>query len=35
VSAWLREGGFTVETEMLLDPEGNAPGAILFARRRS
>ncbi|MDT0484899.1 class I SAM-dependent DNA methyltransferase [Streptomyces doebereineriae] len=35
VSAWLRESGFTVETEMLLDPEGSAPGAILFARRRS
>jgi SAM-dependent methyltransferase len=35
VSAWLREGGFTVETEMLLDPEGKPPGAILFARRRS
>jgi SAM-dependent methyltransferase len=35
VSAWLREAGFTVETEMLLDPEGSAPGAILFARRRS
>ncbi|MFB7667016.1 class I SAM-dependent methyltransferase [Kitasatospora sp. NPDC056138] len=35
VSAWLREAGFTVETEMLLDPEGSAPGEILFARRRS
>ncbi len=35
VSAWLREAGFTVETEMLLDPEGSAPGAILFARRCS
>jgi len=34
VSAWLREAGFTVETEMLLDPEGSSPGAILFARRR-
>jgi len=35
VSTWLREAGFEVETEMLLDPEGSAPGAILFARRRS
>ncbi|MFE3907369.1 class I SAM-dependent DNA methyltransferase [Streptomyces sp. NPDC059153] len=35
VSAWLREAGFTVETEMLLDPEGSAPGVILFARCRS
>jgi SAM-dependent methyltransferase len=32
LSAWLRDAGFTVETEMLLDPEGGAPGAILFAR---
>lgn len=35
VSGWLRAAGFTVETEMLLDPEGSAPGAILFAHRRS
>ena len=35
MSAWLRDAGFTVETEMLLDPEGSAPGAILFSRRRS
>jgi SAM-dependent methyltransferase len=35
VSAWLREAGFTVETEVPLDPEGgSAPGMILFARRR-
>ena len=34
VSGWLREAGFTVETEMLLDPDSAAPGAILFARRR-
>ncbi|MEY9840813.1 class I SAM-dependent methyltransferase [Streptacidiphilus sp. EB103A] len=32
LSAWLRDAGFTVEAEMLLDPEGSAPGAILFAR---
>ncbi|WP_327286843.1 class I SAM-dependent DNA methyltransferase [Streptomyces sp. NBC_01198] len=32
VGAWLREAGFTVEAEMLLDPEGSAPGAILFTR---
>ncbi|MFC8824203.1 class I SAM-dependent DNA methyltransferase [Streptomyces sp. NPDC057137] len=35
VSAWLRGSGFTVEAEMLLDPEDSVPGAILFARRRS
>ncbi|WP_034087010.1 class I SAM-dependent DNA methyltransferase [Streptacidiphilus albus] len=33
VSGRLREAGFTVETEMLLDPEGSTPGAVLFARR--
>jgi len=33
VSTWLREAGFTIETEMLLDPESSVPGAILFARR--
>ncbi|MHA6762254.1 class I SAM-dependent DNA methyltransferase [Streptacidiphilus sp. PAMC 29251] len=34
MSGWLREAGFTVEAELLLDPEGTAPGALLFARRR-
>lgn len=33
VSGWLREGGFRVEAEMSLDPDGSMPGAILFARR--
>ncbi len=33
VGAWLREAGFTVEAELLLDPEGSTPGALLFARR--
>ncbi|GAA1229640.1 class I SAM-dependent methyltransferase [Kitasatospora nipponensis] len=35
LSTWLRGAGFTVEAEMLLEPEGSAPGAILFARRRA
>jgi SAM-dependent methyltransferase len=35
VAAWLRDAGFTVEAHMLLDPDGRAPGAVLFARRRS
>jgi SAM-dependent methyltransferase len=26
--------GFTVEAQMLLDPDESAPGALLFARRR-
>ncbi|MFG3253399.1 class I SAM-dependent DNA methyltransferase [Streptomyces sp. NPDC048172] len=29
----LREAGFTVEAELLLDPGGRLPGAVLFARR--
>jgi ubiquinone/menaquinone biosynthesis C-methylase UbiE len=30
---WLREAGFTVEAETLLDPDGDAAGAMVFARR--
>lgn len=33
VAAWLRDAGFTVEAQMLLDPDDSVPGAILFARR--
>jgi SAM-dependent methyltransferase len=35
VAGWLREIGFTVEAQMLLDPDENVPGAILFARKPS
>ncbi|MFD1145818.1 class I SAM-dependent DNA methyltransferase [Saccharothrix hoggarensis] len=34
VSAWLREAGFTVEAETLLDPHEDRPAAIVFARRQ-
>lgn len=34
VSAWLRDAGFTVEAQVLLDPDEGHTGAILFARRR-
>ncbi|MGC9669320.1 class I SAM-dependent DNA methyltransferase [Planosporangium sp. 12N6] len=34
VTAWLRDAGFTVEAQLLLDPDERVPGAILFARRR-
>lgn len=34
VAAWLREAGFTVEAQLLLDPDENLPGAVLFARRQ-
>jgi SAM-dependent methyltransferase len=32
VAAWLHDAGFTVEAHLLLGPDGNSPGAILFAR---
>ncbi|MBY8339180.1 class I SAM-dependent methyltransferase [Streptomyces spinosirectus] len=35
VAAWLRDAGFTVEAQTLLDPYDGVPGAILFARRQS
>jgi hypothetical protein len=35
VTAWLRDAGFTVEAQMLLDPDENVPQAVLFARRQS
>jgi len=35
VAGWLRDAGFTVEAQLLLDPDESAPGAVLFARRRS
>lgn len=34
VAAWLRDAGFTVEAQMLIDPGESVPGAVLFARRR-
>jgi SAM-dependent methyltransferase len=34
VASWLREAGFTVEAQLLLDPDENLPGAVLFARRQ-
>jgi SAM-dependent methyltransferase len=35
VAAWLRDAGFRVEAQLLLDPDGGVPGAVLFARRAS
>lgn len=32
---WLRDAGFTVEAQWLLDLDESRPGAVLFARRRS
>jgi SAM-dependent methyltransferase len=33
VADWLREAGFTIEAQHLLNPDDPKPGAILFARR--
>ncbi|MFE9427387.1 class I SAM-dependent methyltransferase [Kitasatospora sp. NPDC006697] len=32
LAAWLREAGFLVEGQLLTDPDGAAPGAMLYAR---
>jgi SAM-dependent methyltransferase len=32
MSAWLRDAGFTIEAQLLDGPDGNVPGALLFAR---
>ncbi|MFF3330669.1 class I SAM-dependent DNA methyltransferase [Streptomyces sp. NPDC002888] len=34
VATWLRDAGFQVEAHMLLDPDGKASQALLFARRK-
>jgi ubiquinone/menaquinone biosynthesis C-methylase UbiE len=34
VATWLRDAGFEMEAQLLLDPDEKTPGAILFARRR-
>lgn len=33
VASWLRDAGFEVEAQWLLDPGGQVPQAVLFARR--
>ncbi|MBB5866901.1 SAM-dependent methyltransferase [Allocatelliglobosispora scoriae] len=33
VSGWLREAGFVIEAQILLDPDESHPGAVVFARR--
>ena len=35
VASWLRDAGFEVEAQWLLDPDEQVPQAILFARRHS
>ena len=35
VRGWLRDAGFAVEAELLMDPDESHPSAILFARREA
>jgi SAM-dependent methyltransferase len=35
VATWLRDAGFEIEAQLLIDPDARVPGAILFARRKS
>jgi SAM-dependent methyltransferase len=35
VSRWLREAGFTIESELLMRPDDEVPGAIIIARRHA
>ena len=32
VSEWLRDAGFTIEAQLVMRPDEEVPGAILFAR---
>lgn len=32
VARWLREAGFTVETELVMRPDEEVPGALIVAR---
>jgi SAM-dependent methyltransferase len=34
VAAQLRDAGFTIEAQTLLDPDATVPGALIFGRRR-
>lgn len=33
MSRWLREAGFSIEAELVMRPDDETPGAIIFARR--
>jgi SAM-dependent methyltransferase len=35
VADWLRDAGFTIEAETLLNPDDRVPGAVLFAHREA
>ena len=33
VTGWLRDAGFAIEAELVLEPHSEVPGALIFARR--
>ncbi|MFE2757346.1 class I SAM-dependent methyltransferase [Actinosynnema sp. NPDC059335] len=33
VAGWLRDAGFTIEAQVLVDPDQEVPGGVLFGRR--
>jgi SAM-dependent methyltransferase len=33
MTGWLRDAGFTIEAELVLRPDEDVPGAVIFARR--
>ncbi|HEX6467994.1 MAG TPA: class I SAM-dependent methyltransferase [Streptosporangiaceae bacterium] len=35
VAGWLRDAGFTIEAELVIGPDEDVPGALIFARRDS
>jgi len=32
VMGWLRDAGFTIDTELVIEPAGEVPGAVILAR---
>jgi SAM-dependent methyltransferase len=32
IKDWLRDAGFTIEAELIIGPDADAPGAVIFAR---
>lgn len=35
VTGWLRDTGFTIEAELVIGPDEDVPGAVIFARSRT
>jgi hypothetical protein len=32
IAGWLRDAGFTIEAELVIGPDEDGPGAVIFAR---